>query len=86
MELLLTCVNDVASLTEKGTSSTLASVRASSVLPKHNLMRRLEKIHVRYSPDPVGPLFQLLIEFGCHIEASDVHDEHITLLKQRERM
>ena len=30
-----TCVNDVASLTENGTSSTLANVRARSVLPGH---------------------------------------------------
>jgi hypothetical protein len=31
--LLLTCVKDVASLTENGTSKTLASVLASSVFP-----------------------------------------------------
>lgn len=48
-------MKDVASLTEKGTSRTLASVRASSVLPTRG--EAYSSINnVIYTPEPVGPL------------------------------
>jgi hypothetical protein len=52
----LTCVKDVASLTEKGTSRTLASVRASSVLPNRRAKAYCSTGNVIYTPEPVGPL------------------------------
>jgi len=54
------CVNDVASLTENGTSKTLASVFTNNVFPVSNA-RDTQLILLRinrasYAPDPVGPL------------------------------
>jgi hypothetical protein len=50
-----TCVNDVASLTEKGTSRTLASVRANNVLPDGSGQVYSGSYEI-YTPEPVGPL------------------------------
>lgn len=54
-----TWVNDVASLTENGTSKTLARVRASRVLPREIHKPFATPSEVIYAPEPVGPLNSL---------------------------
>lgn len=55
--MFLTCVNEVASLIENGTSKTLARVRARSVFPWKKLMSSLTlQSSLLPAPDPVGPL------------------------------
>ena len=61
--LQLTCVKDVASLTENGTSKTLARVLASSVFPAFWLLKGATKV------DKILYLNQsALCKNDCHLE------------------
>jgi hypothetical protein len=61
--LQLTCVKDVASLTENGTSKTLARVLASSVFPAFWLLKGATKV------DNILYLNQsALCKDNCHLE------------------
>ena len=77
-----TCVKDVASLTEKGTSSTLASVRASKVLPNRGKAHPFITNKI-CTPEPVGPLPENMYKYWSKVQVSVVHHQYVTLLKCR---
>ena len=78
----LTCVKDVASLTENGTSRTLARVLASSVFPAFWLLKVATKVHKSLYLNQSA-----LYKMNCHVEDHDMergdHVQHndITLLE-----